>query len=184
MKSFSTIVLASLTALASANKAILYENADCTGPSTEWVLESHKLELRRNWHSLNDAGWNDRGESVMVPKGYILTMWEHPGFKGTGLSYHGQENEDGSMVCQDIGVLKDVVSDSLFTFDLAQALQRQSQEIDSLKSENQELLRTISDLDDEIAEHNDEIAELNGLIAQHNDEIVGLNSVIEELDGE
>ena len=77
MKSFYTIAIASITALASANKAIMYENADCTGSTFEWSLQGNSLEQRRNHWDILGNGWNDRGQSVMVPVGNSLRLLEH-----------------------------------------------------------------------------------------------------------
>jgi len=69
----------------------------------------------------------------MVPVGYKLELWEDSNQGGTKLEFEGQENEDGSLLCQDLGVLKNLVSDSVYSLDLAWALNNFSQEIDSLK---------------------------------------------------
>ena len=45
---------------------------------------------------LHNMGWNDKGSSVMVPEGYQLNLWQHPGKGGVGLEFAG------SSECQDL----------------------------------------------------------------------------------
>ena len=39
------------------------------------------------WES--DAFWNDQISSIEVPKGYVITLYKHAGFKGRSLKLKG-----------------------------------------------------------------------------------------------
>jgi len=95
-----------------AGKAILFKNDDCSGDTYEWQLDGEETWTRNNYGNL--SGWNDKGKSVMVPPGHQLNLWQHANKGGTKLEFFGQTNEDGSLVCQDLGELKNQMSDSTF----------------------------------------------------------------------
>ena len=59
-------------------------------------------------------GWNDKGQSVMVPQGFKLELWQHAWQGGTKLDFFGLANEDGTLICQDLRELKNQMSDSRF----------------------------------------------------------------------
>lgn len=44
---------------------------------------------------LLEKGFNDKGASVKVSEGYLLTLWQHPDEGGIGEEFYGDEN-----VCQ------------------------------------------------------------------------------------
>ena len=87
----------------------------------------------------------------MVPAGYKLRLSEHGlNEPGIHLDFDGLVNNDGTLVCQDLGALSLNVSDSLFSNNqvlatraleerLDQVISDYTSEIDSLKNRNEEL---------------------------------------------
>ena len=53
-------------------EAFMFQNDDCTGAFFKWTLPVGQEEVEADNHVLDDAGWHDRGESVMVPAGLSL----------------------------------------------------------------------------------------------------------------
>ena len=50
----------------------------------------------------------------MVPPDFKLDVYERAAEGGKKLEFYGLANDDGSLVCQDLGVLKDRMSDSSY----------------------------------------------------------------------
>lgn len=71
-------------------------------------------EVRLDYPTINGAGWNDRGQAVKVPLGYQLDLWQHANQGGTKLQFFGQADADGHLSCQDLGELRNQMSDSVF----------------------------------------------------------------------
>jgi len=80
-------------------QAILFINADCTGETFEWGLNEGELSKRLDYPTIDSMGWNDRGQSVMVPPGFKLELWVDARFGGDKFEFFGQANEDGTLVC-------------------------------------------------------------------------------------
>ena len=83
---------------------IIYAGDNCQGEA--WALtppvdDFHFLTV--DYEPLVDMGWNDRGQSVMIPEGYMLTLYQDTwdtgvvrDFYGTG-SCQSLENMSNSM---------------------------------------------------------------------------------------
>jgi len=50
--------------------AAVFTNADCTGDKYEWTLADGEDSLSIDYPTINSDGWNDKGQSVMVPPGF------------------------------------------------------------------------------------------------------------------
>ena len=72
--------------------AFIYENADCTGDFLELEIADGQTSLEIGIDTLFWDGWNDKGASVMVPDGLLLTLWEHVEPTGWGEPFYGNSN--------------------------------------------------------------------------------------------
>ena len=50
----------------------------------------------------------------MVPPGFILRLWPDGYMGGERIDFHGQADENGKFICQDLGLMSDQMSDSEF----------------------------------------------------------------------
>ena len=71
----------------------MYEYEDCTGEKLELAISSNPSAIvEYDVASLYDMGWDDRGSSVYLPPGTMLTVWQHPDKTGQSETYYDQPN--------------------------------------------------------------------------------------------
>ena len=92
----------------------LFSNADCTGDLFDLYIPSSEVApYEMNAGVFGDAGWNDKGGSIVVFPGFMIELWQHHPYQGIGGEYYGSADMNGNPVCQSLGNLADEVSSGI-----------------------------------------------------------------------
>ena len=92
----------------------LFSNDDCTGEWFDLHIPSFGFApYTMNAGEFGDAGWNDKGGSIVVYPGFMIELWQHHPYEGIGGEYYGSADMNGNPVCQSLGNLTDEVSSGI-----------------------------------------------------------------------
>ena len=91
--------------------ATVFSKYDCRGRTSSFEFTGLETKTKYFTKDLNDLGIEDESvSSVMVPRGYVVELYENDGQGGASKTIIGSEDGSGYMPCVNMGSFNDLTS--------------------------------------------------------------------------